>query len=48
MMDRIEELERRVALIEMALKQARMMPEPAPRVVHKPNTQAAPPTATNQ
>jgi hypothetical protein len=44
--DRIDELEKRIAIIEMALRQARMMPEPAPVIVHTANTLPAPPTKT--
>jgi hypothetical protein len=43
-MDRIEELERRVRIIEMALSQAKLLPEPAPTVNQVPHTRPAEPT----
>jgi hypothetical protein len=42
----IDELERRLAIIELALRQAHLMPEPAPVIVPKPNTMPAPPDKT--
>jgi hypothetical protein len=43
-MDRIEALEARVRIIEMALSQAKLLPEPAPAVNQIPHTRPAEPT----
>jgi hypothetical protein len=41
-MERIDELDHRLRIIEDALRHAHLLPEPAPTIVPRPNTAPAP------